>query len=33
MLRKLMMSCALLAATTAGIAADVTYRKDIQAVW
>jgi hypothetical protein len=27
------MSCALLAVTTDGIAADVTYRKDIQKLW
>ena len=33
MLRNLLVSCALLAASTAGIAADVTYRKDIRPLW
>jgi hypothetical protein len=33
MLRALIVSCALFAVSTAGIAADVTYRKDIQPLW
>jgi hypothetical protein len=32
-LSKLIVSCALLTLTSAGIAADVTYRKDIRTVW
>ena len=33
MLRILFVSCALLAVSAAGIAADVTYRKDIRPLW
>jgi len=33
MLRTLMVSCALYAVSTAGSAADVTYRKDIRPLW
>lgn len=33
MLRTIFVSCALFAASTAGIAADVTYRKDIRPLW
>ena len=33
MLRTLIVNCALLAVSTAGMAADVTYRKDIRPLW
>lgn len=33
MLRNIIVSCALITATATGMAADVTYRKDIRPLW